>query len=76
VCAGITFEELQKVRVREGLTLEELKERTGCCLGCGTCEPYVRLSLSSGRTVFPVLSLREVDEIMEAARGPRGVPAR
>lgn len=69
VCSGMTFADMLKVRDREGFTtFEELRDWTGCCLGCGTCEPYVRLSISTGRTAFPVLSLKEVDEIMRAAR--------
>lgn len=65
MCAGITFEQLLRVREEQGIgSFDELKNWTGCCLGCGTCEPYVRLSLSTGRTVFPVLSVREADEAM------------
>ena len=36
------------------LALSELRRVTGCTTGCGTCEPYIRLMLKSGRTRFAV----------------------
>ncbi len=72
VCAEVRFSELLALRAAEGLSLEQLRARTGCCSGCGTCEPYVRLALVTGRAVFPVLSRREADEAM--AMNPDGVP--
>ena len=55
VCLGLTFDELKARAVEHGDTFEALRERTGCCTGCGACEPYVRLMLETGQTRFPVL---------------------
>ena len=64
VCADITFAELRALHQREGLDLEALKARTNCCMGCATCEPYVRLMLKTGATIFPVLSEQECRRAM------------
>ncbi len=34
--------------------LKEIRRATGCTTGCGTCEPYIRLMLRTGRTRFAV----------------------
>lgn len=67
VCHEVSFRELLSLHREQGLSFEELKLRTGCCTGCGTCEPYVRLTLETGRVVHPVLDGREVDAIMARA---------
>lgn len=59
VCVDITFEALKQAQQQESLDLEGLKRRTGCCSGCNSCEPYVRLMLRTGQTRFPVLSPQE-----------------
>jgi len=69
----------------EGLTQDELSERTGCCTGCGMCKPYVRVVLTTGRTSIPLMngrSLKIIAEEAEAANArrvdsadPRGVTA-
>jgi bacterioferritin-associated ferredoxin len=64
---GLTFEHLKAVAVREGLSFEQLRERTGCSTGCTTCEPYVRLMIKTGCTDFPVLSADQVREVMRDA---------
>lgn len=66
ICHDRSFEELRSLAAAENLALEQLKERTGCCTGCGMCEPYVRLMLTTGRTTFPVLSAAETAEIMRS----------
>lgn len=66
VCQNITLTELKRLHEAEGLDLRGLTERTGCCRGCGLCEPYVRLMLKTGRTSFGVLSPAEVAEVMQA----------
>jgi len=69
VCLGLTFDELKARAFEHGDTFETLRERTGCCTGCGACEPYVRLMLETGQTRFPVLRRHEIDAVMERARG-------
>lgn len=69
ICYEVTFREVLALHRAEGLSFEELKLRTGCCCGCGTCEPYVRLTLETGRVVHPVLDTSDVDAIMGRARG-------
>ncbi len=68
VCHDVTFASL-KILARQieprgatpaadpgvvDLTLRELRRMTGCTTGCGTCEPYIRLMLQTGRTRFTV----------------------
>jgi NAD(P)H-nitrite reductase large subunit len=64
VCAEVTFRTLLEL-YKSGVELDALKERTGCCTGCTTCEPYVRLTLKTGQTSFPVLSPRECAAAMQ-----------
>lgn len=55
VCADVTFDALAAMARRDPgtpLDLDTLRRRTGCCAGCGLCEPYVRLMLRTGRTAF------------------------
>lgn len=68
VCHGMTFVALKAIRDREGLDFEGLRARTRCASGCGLCEPYIRLMIETGRTAFPVLSDREVRDIMARSR--------
>lgn len=65
VCVNKTFEDLKQISKRHGYSLDELRDETGCCSGCTSCEPYVRLMLKTGRTVFPVLSARETAAVMQ-----------
>ncbi len=69
VCKDLTFEQLKPIADQCGGDFDELCQRTGCCQGCGSCEPYVRLMLETGQTRFPVLRRYQVDEIMARARG-------
>ncbi len=64
ICHDRTFDELKRIAAAEHLTLDQLKQRTGCCTGCGMCEPYVRLMLATGRTAFAVLSPAEAAAVM------------
>lgn len=55
VCAEVTFAALAELATGgpgPSLDLDALRRRTGCCAGCGLCEPYVRLMLRTGRTAF------------------------
>lgn len=66
ICHDITFARLRAIATDERLDLPALKERTGCCAGCGTCEPYIRLMFRTGDTVFPVLERKAADELMRS----------
>ncbi|MEM1209581.1 MAG: hypothetical protein AAFY08_05010 [Planctomycetota bacterium] len=52
VCTNRCFASLVEEAEREGLTLDELAERTGASEGCGMCRPYLRESMRTGETVF------------------------
>ncbi len=67
VCLDITFSTLKRLHKAEGLDLQGLINRTGCCTGCATCEPYVRLTLQTGKTRFPVLTPKEAAAAMRSA---------
>lgn len=56
VCLDITFASLIETARREGLDFAALKARTRCSTGCGLCEPYVKLSLATGKDRWPVMS--------------------
>ncbi len=64
ICHDLSFEELRRIALAERLGLCALKLRTNCCTGCGTCEPYVRLMLKTGRTRLPVLDARACRALM------------
>ncbi len=72
VCWDVPFEELRRLHEREGLDLDALSRRTGCCTGCGSCEPYVRLMLRTGRTRFPPMSARQLDAALRESTPPDG----
>ncbi|MCW5757469.1 MAG: hypothetical protein KIT54_09555 [Phycisphaeraceae bacterium] len=67
VCFDQPFEKLLKLAREEGLTLEQLSERTGCCTGCGMCKPYVRVVLTTGRTSIPLMNGRDLNAIAQQA---------
>lgn len=75
VCYDISFARLLELARAEGLTLEQLKQRTGCCTGCTTCEPYVKLVLSTGRTSLPVTDFSK-DNNKQAGTGDTITPSR
>ncbi|MEO1130395.1 MAG: (2Fe-2S)-binding protein [Planctomycetota bacterium] len=64
VCHQVTFTELLRLHREEGLDLEGLQDRTGACTGCGSCEPYVRLTLRTGVVDHPVLTAGQIDQVM------------
>ena len=67
VCFDQPFEKLLRLAREEGLTQDQLSERTGCCTGCGMCKPYVRVVLSTGRTSIPLMNGRALKAIAEEA---------
>lgn len=56
VCRDVSFARLLAMRDGEGLRFEDLRERTGCCTACAMCEPYVRLTLATGRAAHGPLT--------------------
>ncbi|MEQ8315888.1 MAG: hypothetical protein RIE77_08425 [Phycisphaerales bacterium] len=67
VCFDQPFDKLLQMAREEGLTQDELSERTGCCTGCGMCKPYVRVVLTTGRTSIPLMNGRALKAIAEEA---------
>lgn len=64
VCHSVTFAALKELAQRDGLGLVQLAERTGCCTGCSSCTPYVRLMLKTGSTVFAVVSPWQFEQVL------------
>ncbi len=67
VCRDVPFDHLARLR-EQGLSFDEVCARTGCCGGCGLCEPYVRTVMGTGATSLPVLSSRDMARINAEAR--------
>ncbi len=65
VCHEVPFEDLVRLNREQGLSLEQLMDRTGCCTGCTSCEPYVRIALATGETDLPVMNGRELYEALK-----------
>jgi bacterioferritin-associated ferredoxin len=66
VCHDVSFSRVAEL-ARSGQTLEQISEQTGCCTGCGTCEPYVRVVIATGRTRLPVMTERQAAEVVAQA---------
>ena len=66
VCHDVDFGTLIGISAGEGLSIEQIVERTGATTGCGTCEPYVRIALSTGRASLPPMSRTELDRALAA----------
>ena len=74
ICHNVPFAEILRLR-RTGMTFEQISLQTGCCTGCGTCEPYVRLAIRTNRSALPVLDGPTMATIMEDAHeGPENRP--
>jgi bacterioferritin-associated ferredoxin len=69
VCHEVPFAHLLELHRSEGLSLEQLSERTGCCTGCTSCEPYVKIALATGETDLPVMNGRELYEALKEIEG-------
>jgi bacterioferritin-associated ferredoxin len=48
-CAELTFDEITRRMREDGLSLEQLSERTGCGRLCTACLPDLRAHLSQDR---------------------------
>ena len=66
VCHEATFREISEL-ARRGMSFEQIKERTGCSTGCGSCEWYARLAALTGVVDFPVLSEQTLRELVGRA---------
>ncbi len=55
VCRDLLFKELLDFARANDLDFAALCDAAGCCTGCSMCEPYVRLTLATGRTAHPIL---------------------
>ncbi len=64
VCHGVTLARLVQLARDDHLDLPQLKQRTRCCTSCGLCEPYVKLSLATGKARWPVLSPAQAQELL------------
>jgi hypothetical protein len=68
VCLDLEFSALKDLARTMNFDFDALSAWSGCCTGCRTCEPYVRLMLQTGETRFPVLSAQEAADIIAAAK--------
>jgi len=48
-CTGVPFDEIARRMRDEGLSLDQVAERTGCGRLCTACIPDLRARVSSGR---------------------------
>lgn len=64
VCHSVPFTELKELADAGMNSIDQLADDTGCCTGCGMCEPYVRLMLRTGQTSFAVLPPHEIERIL------------
>jgi len=65
VCHEVPFTELVRLQREQSLSLDQLMDRTGCCTGCTSCEPYVKIALATGQTNLPVMTGRELHEALK-----------
>ncbi len=63
VCKNVDFRTIAALHAA-GLSLRQIIDRTACTTGCGTCGPYVRLVITTGRTSWPVLTESQAARIM------------
>lgn len=68
VCVGLTLAEMRAMALQEGLTFEQIRQRTGCGAGCGLCEWYARAAIAAGRDSFPLMGDAALRAIVEAGR--------
>lgn len=61
VCHDVSFAEIIAAVRERGLSLTRVVEQTGCTTGCGSCEPYIRLALATGRAVLPPMSKPDLE---------------
>lgn len=64
ICANVPFTELKKLADAGIRDLDELSRRTGCGTGCGMCIPYIRVMLATGQADLPVLTSKQINQIL------------
>jgi len=69
ICHSVPFAECLRLARDEGLSHGEIVTRTGCTTGCGLCDPYVRLTLACGRTVWPLMRPEALESELERLEG-------
>ncbi len=75
VCNCVTFQELIDLAQRldpqrelsEDDLIEALAARTRCATGCGTCRPYIRVALRTGKASLPVMSTSQIRGVESSA---------
>lgn len=72
VCRRVPFETVARM-AGAGLTFDQIRARTGCCGGCGTCEPYVRLVIETGAQALPLLSPAAAAAVLARTRADRPI---
>lgn len=75
VCHDVSFAKLIKLAEVDGLTIDEMADRTGATTGCGTCMPYLRLALATRCPELPVMTSGQLNEAIRAAEAKRGADA-
>jgi len=68
ICFDVPLSEII-ARWDRGETLAQISTETGCCTGCGMCEPYARLALATKQSILPVLTPAQVKAIGVQAFG-------
>lgn len=53
---------------KQGKSYAQISNETGCCKGCGTCEPYVRVVIKTHAHALPVMNPAEQARVMHQAR--------
>ncbi|MCU0689224.1 MAG: hypothetical protein MUE97_05740 [Phycisphaerales bacterium] len=66
ICYNVPFSEVASL-AKSGQSFDAISETTGCCQGCGMCEPYVRVVIATGRVSLPVLTRAQADVIVSQA---------
>lgn len=74
VCHDLEFCALKDLSHTMKFDFDALRAWSGCCTGCGTCEPYVRLMLRTGQTRFAVLDAAAAARIIAESRNEKGPP--
>ncbi len=70
ICAGVRFDECLRL-ADQGLSVEQVKQRTGCGLACGLCGPYVEAAIATGSASLPVLTVEQLRALAQGARRPQ-----
>ena len=64
ICRNVTFQDLKAVAEQGSADIDSLTRATGCGSSCRLCRTYVMLMLSTGQTAFPVLSPKQIAQML------------